>query len=194
MDKAYNLDGVLTILRKELDIALCLKKAWENVEIVTKKDGTPFKIMSKNFKGATYKSTEYSLQPHENILQICTWTTTSGYITDKIDCYCLVKYLKDNDPRKAKTENYMPKQQYLEQIYKFDLEDIKQAINKRIEYLTIRAKELEEQIANAQKVYNKFVEAYGKAMRELSDDCAKWTNKDLYYAVRDTVKDRYPYC
>ena len=30
-------------------------EAWENVTYLTKKDGTPFKSMSKNFTNATYK-------------------------------------------------------------------------------------------------------------------------------------------
>ena len=49
MSKLYNLDGITTQIKKNLDYCETQLKAWESVEIVTKKDGTPFKTMSKNF-------------------------------------------------------------------------------------------------------------------------------------------------
>ena len=149
--------------------------------------------MSKNFKNATYKNKQYAFQSYENELEVWGRDEYKGYVGDRIDCYELAKYVED-EGMIAKTENFMPKQSFLEQIYVYDIEDIKAAIKKRIEYLENYVKELEEQIAEARTIYNNFKNTYTEAMQSLEKSCEKWKSKDLFYAVRDTVKDRYPYC
>ena len=52
MSNYYNLEGIKTELNKRLSYEKSILKAWENVTFPTKKDGTQFKAMSKNFDGA----------------------------------------------------------------------------------------------------------------------------------------------
>ena len=80
----------------------------------------------------------------------------------------------------------------LEQVYVYDLNDIKNKIAKTIERHKENIVSLEKQINQVEKAYNDFVEAYRKAIQELEENAGKETS--LFYTVRDTVKTRYPYC
>lgn len=192
MSKLLNLDGVITELKKDLDRKSACLEAWRAVEFPTKKDGTPFAVFSKNIKGASVRASAYANQPGENELHVTAFTKLSGYVGDVIPLYNQVKYLKD-PAMIAKKDNYLPKQSYLEQLYKYDIEDTRTAVAQRIAYLEDYTRQLAEQIEDARKVWDQFVADYTKAMHGLQDATEKWTHKDLYYYVRDTVKDRYPY-
>ena len=95
---------------------------------------------------------------------------------------------------KAKTENYQPKQTFLEQVYTYDLDDIKKVIADRIAYLESYISDLKAPKASAEKVFRNFRNAYENAMKQLETDCSEFSHKDLFYAVRDCVKSCYPYC
>lgn len=193
MANCYNLDGIKTKLKNEIEEREAILKAWEGVTFPTKKDGKPFAIMSKNINGATYKTADYGLSANNMVLKVIT-NSNFKYVTDSIDCYTLVRYL--DDEKKAKTENYMPKEPYLEQVYKYDLEDIKEAVNNRIEYLKGYVDSLKKQLEIADKTYIAFRKAYEDAMNVL--DNVTETKKDEYSflksSILDTIKNRYPYC
>ena len=193
MANCYNLDGVKKSIEKDIDMYEALLSAWEKVTFPVKKDGKPFVNMSKNFKGATFKRKDYGLSGYETELKVHTNTKLFGYATDYVDCYCLVKYLKD-EKKKLKTENYMPKEQYLEQVYKYDLEDIKEAVSNRIEQLKKNISSLKNQLNKADEVYNNFKKAYSLALKTLAKETNNEEELTLYYNVLDTVKNRYPYC
>ena len=88
----------------------------------------------------------------------------------------------------------MPKQSYLEQVYVYDLEDIKEAIQKRIEYLERRIENLTKQAEISCNAYKNFVNAYRAAVEQLASDAKKNDDSTLYHMIMDTVKARYPYC
>lgn len=190
---AYNLDEIRTTINKDIAINKAYAEAWKKVTFPTKKDGTPFANMSKNISGAKYSPVSYAMQPGEYELTVFTQTFSAGYIHDSINVYELVRYLKD-ESMIAKTENYMPKQSYLEQVYKFDLDDIKSAIAMRIEYLESYVADLEKQLAKLDKVYANFRNAFDNAVKSLQNDTKEFSHNDIYYAVKDTVINRYPYC
>lgn len=194
MSNYYNLDGIKTALKKEIEEKEAILKAWESVTFPTKKDGKPFAIMSKNINGATYKVGEYALTSDNVELKVVA-NNNYKWTTDSIDCYTLVKYLRDKN-KIEKTENYMPKQPCLEQIYKYDLEDIKEAVNNRIEFLKENVKSLKRQLEIADNAYTVFRKAYKEAMTVLDD--VTETKKDEYSflksSILDTIKNRYPYC
>lgn len=150
--------------------------------------------MSKNINGATYKTADYCLSANNVVLKVVA-NNNYKWVTDSINCYTLVRYLKDKN-KIAKTENYMPKESYLEQIYKYDLEDIKEAVNNRIEYLKGYVDSLKKQLEIADKTYIAFRKAYEDAMNVL--DNVTETKKDEYSflksSILDTIKNRYPYC
>ena len=56
---------------KEYNLAryIAFKTAWEKVTFPTKKDGTPFKNLSKNFNGAKYYIGAYSITDCNYILE-----------------------------------------------------------------------------------------------------------------------------
>ena len=202
MSNYYNLDGIKTELKKNIAKDKAFLKEWEKVTFPTKKDGTPFAVMSKNINGAKYQSILYSMQPGENELAIVVFCKEmgNGYIQDSIDVYELVKYLKD-EKKIEKHNNYMPKVSYLEQVYKYDIEDIKEAVTNRINYLKDRILSLTSQLDNVDYCYNEFKKSYSKALKELENNCIIAGNvgfsekrNDMYYMILDTVKESYPYC
>lgn len=200
MSNYYNLDGIKTELKKEISRNETILEAWENVTFPTKKDGTLFANMSKNFNGAKYQVYEFSMQPGEYELKVYEWDKLNGYIYDTISCYELVKHLKDEN-KIEKTQNYMEEQPYLEQVYRYDMEDIKKAVNDHIEYLKARIKSLNNQLFIVDSCYNEFKQAYGKALENLRLNCIVAGTRgfsgnvnDIYYMIQDTVKERYPHC
>lgn len=192
MGNYYNFDGIKTELEKELDKNRAFLAAWKNVSFPVKKDGKPFSALSKNIDGAKLTACSYAMQAGENELTVYTFSEKAGYIHDSIKAYDLVRYIKD-EKMLAKTENFMPKQSYLEQVYKYDLEDIKNAVKARIEYLESYVSELESQLSALPFVLENFRAAYDAAMKKLESDTSGFQHKNLFYAVKDTVLARYPY-
>ena len=187
----YNLNDLKNNLRKEIEKADSLAGEWEKVTFPTKKDGKPFAVMSKNIDGANYRLWTFAHCDYEHELSVCVSTKMSGYIHDDIKAYDYVKYMKDDDPRLAKTENIV--EDYGSKVYKFDLDDIKEAIRKRAEYLRNRSADLTKQLESADRIYEDFREAYGKAMDILKESCKDFICCDLEYDLKEMIKDRYPY-
>lgn len=198
MNKTYEIEQLKVKAENRIAQTKAFIKGWENVTFPTKKDGTPFVTMAKNFDGAKYTKEEYSLQDGEYQLKISACyqsvskTGYSGqkYDTDYINCYQLVKYLAD-DEMKAKTENYMPKQTMLEQVYKYDLNDCKKAVVQRIEHLKKQLAIYEKQLKVIESVYNAFVTAYEKAIEELAENAMKEENSLLYHDILDLMRHWY---
>lgn len=191
MSNYYNLDGIKTELNKRLSYEKSILQAWENVTFPTKKDGTPFKVLSKNFENAKFYNDITAWHDYEKKLKVGIFDELNGYISEDINCYNQVKYISDKS-RLEKVSNIMPKEPMLEQMYVYDLSDIKEEIQKTIERHKENIVSLKKQIIQAEKAYNDFVETYRKAIQELEENAGKETS--LFYAVRDTVKTRYPYC
>lgn len=192
MTKHYNMDEIKTGLERDVAIYSALIEAWKKVSFPTKKDGTHFKVMSKNICGARYDIKPYLLGHGQYELTVTAFSNPGGYNSDSINCYELVKYLKD-ESMKAKTENYQPKEMYLEQVYTFDIEDIKKAVTDRIDYLESYVCDLKNQLASLETVFKNFRNAFDTAIKTLEHDTKDFGHKDLFYAVRDCVMQRYPY-
>ena len=199
MSKRYNLDDIKTNLKKELEEAEALGKAWAAVTYTTKKDGKPFAALSKNILGASLRPAPYAMQPGENRVHVTTQTKSGMYISDELDAYTLLKYLSDDDPKKAKPQNLQAKQTYLEQVYTYDLDDIKTAVAERAAYHARMAESLRDQLKAVDAAFHAFRDAYAAAVEQLKIDCGENGISDvahttLYYDTIDTVKDRFPYC
>lgn len=192
MSNYYNLEGIKTELNKRLSYEKSILQAWENVTFPTKKDGTPFKVMSKNFDGAKLYLDNFAWRDYEKRLKVNTFDDLNGYISEDINCYNQVKYISDKS-KLEKVSNIMPKEPMLEQMYVYDLDDIKEEIQKTINRHKENIVSLEKQINQAEKAYNNFVADYKKAIENLVETCGANDNS-LFYAVRNTVKERYPYC
>lgn len=182
----YSLDGIKTDLTKTLCEKKELLKAWEAVTFPTKKNGEPFAVFSKNFSGAKYAPWDYAMQPNENRLTVCAFSKNSGYVSDHISMYCHVKQL--DEKKKAKTENFCAKIPCLEQIYKYDLEDAKEAIADHIEFLKGQIENYEKQIEIADHAYWNFKEAHDIAVKNLLAEVGK--PNTLYYGIIEVVAKR----
>ena len=199
MSNYYNLDGIKTELKKEIARKETLLQAWQNVKFVTKKDGTPFINIGRNFENAKYSGVSYALQAGENELRVYGFCKLNGYVDDTITCYTLVKDLK-NETMIAKTQNYLPKQTYLEQLYSFDIDDIKNAVADKINYLIDRIAVLYNELNIVDKCYNNFVNEYSKLISNLENECCKagttgysGSRNDIFYSILDTVQNNYKY-
>ena len=192
MENLFNLDAIQTELKRRIAENSAFLEAWKKVTFPVKKDGKPFASMQKNIEGAKYTLKSYASQDGEYELTVYTHSNLSGYIHESINCYNIVRYMTD-ESMKAKTENYMPKCDYLEQVYKYDLEDIKKAAADRITYLEAHVNDLKNQLEASQKVFDNFKSAYASAMKVLEEDTKDFDSPTLFYAVCDCVKNRYPY-
>ena len=138
----YTIENLKKEKEKELAQYTALKKAWEDVSFPTKKDGTPFKNMTKNFKGAKYYIGAHSITDCNYILTINTvanYNNTSEYISDDLYCAETLRYMKNPvNPNNIRRQGV-----YIEDQYLYDLEEIKKIlIPDRITYYKDRIAEL----------------------------------------------------
>lgn len=163
----YNLDGIQTEIKGQIERTKCLIEAWKKVTYPTKKDGTPFKIMSKNFDGATYTAEENKAE-----LSIVGWSKFSGYERDSIFCH-EIKY----ENRKYVTISY-------------DVNQIKGKINDRINDLKHKLVSLENQLKVSEKAYIEFQEVYENMRNQLKKlsgcENEKYENT-LFHAIYGTI-------
>jgi hypothetical protein len=199
MFEYYDLDGIKTGLKKDIAEATAKKEAWEKVTFIAKKDGKPFAALQKNIRGASIVAESYATHTYEQKLKITAFSNPGGYVSDSLNLYETIRHMQDEE-MKAKTENYSPKKALLEQAYIYDLDDIKKAIARRIEYLDGLVKSLNYQLSVADKAFSDFKAAYHQAVETLKKESG-CTNNDgyetettLFYSVLETVKKRYPYC
>lgn len=188
----YNLNGIIGNIEKEIDREESIINAWEKVTFPTKKDGKPFAQMGKNISGARYNLESYAMQAGEYEVSVTAWSKKQGYVSDTIKAYNLVKYLK-SDTMRAKTQNYMPKQSYLEQVYKYDLDDIKTAVHDRIERGRATVAALKKSLERAEGAYKAFADAYTSALKQLAQDTGKGEESSLYYNILETVEKHQRY-
>lgn len=195
MANLYNLDGIVTELKKRNAQDSAILAAWEAVTFPTKKDGKPFARMAQNISGAKYAAEAYTMQPGEMAVTVTTWGADYGvgYVSDDLRAYTTADRM--TDAQQVKTGNLLPKVPGLKQIYLFDLDDIKTAIAARCDQLRERIATRENQIEQAAGAYYAFKRAYAAALDQLAAKTGKGTGSDtLYTAIRDTVTARYPHC
>lgn len=173
-------DDIKKEWKRELDECKAFKAEWEKVTFPTKKDGTPFKNMSKNFEGATYKLCRYATYSYEHQLEICT-KCNGTYISDEIECYKYLRYWKpDNEQEEKIKDNVINNGKG--GVYVFDINDIKKAVKQRINELQEEIGEIEKDIENLDTVYDNFTESYKSALTAL-----KKLQSHHAYDVRQTV-------
>ncbi len=194
MANLYNLDGIVTELKKRNAQDSAILAAWEAVTFPTKKDGKPFARMAQNISGAKYAAEAYTMQPGEMAVTVTTWGAEMGvgYVSDDLRAYTIADRL--TDAQKAKPENLLPKVPGLKQIYRFDLDDIKAAIAARCDQLRERIATQENQIEQAAAAYYAFRRDYSAALERLGAMTKGTGNTVLYTAIKDTVIARYPHC
>ena len=119
-----------TLQRKEREL-IALIIAYENVERKRKKDGADFKVFSKNFSNCKIIRDEYSLHTNNYKLIVYARTIFGELIEDEINLYKHVDSMTDNEIKHEPE----PKEQFLRQIYLFDVDETEQSIKDRIKVL-----------------------------------------------------------
>lgn len=132
---------------------IALKAAWENVTFPTKKDGTPFKNLAKNFNGAKYYIGAYSTTDCNYMLDVYTSVNYKNggteYISDSIYCSENLKYMKDP----INPDNIRKQGAYVEDQYLYDLNEIKNIlIPRRIKYYADQIHRLEIELQDFDKL------------------------------------------
>lgn len=172
-------------LEKRLRETAAFLAGWQAVTFPTKKDGSPFAVMSKNISGARYTPETYALQPGEYELTICVVDETDHcrrYVTDFLRVHCFVDDL--DEKKRAKTQNFQPATGGLRQIYTYDLEDIKEAITARIDHLERRKAALTAQLEKLDTVYDYYEKSVNDLEKTLKDITGYNDGfSDLYYQL-----------
>lgn len=154
-----SLDSIKRDLKDYIEENKASLEAWENVTYLTKKDGTPFKSMSKNFTNATYKRKE-SFRGY--ILEVDTKFTKNRYFRNYIDCGN-----KDNPNT---------------------LEEIKQKVSEEIESTKRFIKSLEKRLEIIDYAYEEFSKSYDDIRENLKELCED-EEFPLFYAKVQRVND-----
>lgn len=144
----YTIENLKRKKERELAQYTALKKAWEDVSFPTKKDGTPFKNMTKNFENARYYRSPHSLTDCNYVLTVSAtakYRTSSEYISDELKCSATLRYMKNP----VNSNNIRKQGAYVEDQYLYDLEEIKKIlIPNRIGYYRARIAELTSELQN----------------------------------------------
>ena len=157
-----SLEKIKMDLEKDIADNKSKVEAWKKVTYPTKKDGSAFKIMSKNFDGATYGKRDY----YSNNLYLkttieCNRNNSSYWINDYI--YCGDKYKEDT------------------------LEEIKEKVLERIEYLKDEIESKEHQLEIIDDTYEEFKKTYGSMCQQLKDS----VGTDKYGYINDVGRTIY---
>ena len=146
----YDLDGIQTEIKKQIERTKCLIEKWEKVTYPTKKNSAE--------------------------LSICGWSEFSGYEHDSIFCH------------ETKYEN----RQYIPILY--DVNQIKEKINNRIDDLKDNLVSLEKQLEVSKKAYTEFQEVYENMRNQLKKlsgcENEKYENT-LFHAIYGTIVKPY---
>lgn len=183
--QCYSLEDIQGTIRTEIAENEALAAAWKAVTYSTKKDGKPFAIMAKNFNGATYRRRTYATYSYESELYVNA-RVGSKYISDSINAYEYAKYIKPEDLRRKKKQNYLDND-----IYVLDFEDFKAAIQHRIEKLTENANDLKAQLEKVSVAYEQFASEYQTALSNLKATLGAGDSdydSQPYILIRDLVQ------
>ena len=145
----YVIENLKKEKERELIQYTALKNTWEAVTFPTKKDGTPFKNLSKNFNGAKYYIGAYGLTNCNYMLDVYTFINHPNggteYISDSIYCSETLKYMK----HPINPDNIRKQGIYVEDQYLYDFNEIKNIlIPERINYYTEQIHKLEIELQN----------------------------------------------
>lgn len=202
----YKLNNLIQELKTKKEDLQAILEAWEAVTFPTKKNGAPYAVLSKNINGAHITTESYNIKGVEDDLEVYAsrgCKIVHGYYESKISLYHSLeplskneRWLSDTDKEMrakatAKPQNVFKRGYCIKDAYVFDLEDIKEAIKERIEYIKERITQTDWDIKNAEAIYNKFATAATELFKELESETKAKGSTALYYAIRDIIRGIY---
>lgn len=180
----YNLSDIIENLKDEKENYEKKLQAWKNFKIVTKKDGNPFSVLSKNFEGASigkYSIVEDSDHPY---LTVNYQTDRTGYNSDHIQIFHFLDELPVSDERR---KEYKP--QFMRQTVTMTYDEIVTTVKDYIENLKSQIKDYERQISIAETTYSNYMNKVTEAKNELLKACGE--EDSLYYLTLKCFNNEY---
>lgn len=181
----YNLRQSLEQRKKYLNSYIADHKAQiqalENVEIVTKKDGKPFKNLGRNFSNADVKQGAEQGADYG-------WITLFVYYREPEFWYATVDLYKDvrDEEYKEISENkdkykgeLIDRGIYRQPIYQYGMEEVPQVIQERIEQLKERLERYKKELELIEEKEEEIVEKIGEFddyLKEIAGDTSLYNH------------------
>lgn len=91
----FDLNNAINQYMRDYDEYNTISKLWDSITRISKKDGSDFSIISKNFVGCTFNDSRYTkLHAAEKEITVAGQTETGRYVSACINNYECIKYTK----------------------------------------------------------------------------------------------------
>lgn len=186
-DRIYNKEDIQKRLSSYLEDNSLQLELWEKVQLLKKKDGSNFAIMSKSFNNATFTGGNGMTHPK---ITVYGYSVHGGYRSYDLDCYLYLDDMKkNNDPRytgQPLTYNC------LRATYCLNADEIFQRIQDHIVSLKARIKCYEDQLAALDNIFP-VIDEKVQELKALVKDLTSPYKKDIYpssleYALYDYIR------
>lgn len=157
----------------------CLE-AWENIKRLSKKDGSDFSSLSKNFNGLKVIKEIHSLFPEERELTIY-FKSNGKCESDSVSNVEMVRYSKRNVDKSR-----VVKEQYLEARYLLTINEIFENIECKKNQLKANIDKYTKQFENIDNKYKELKEKLSSVKSFLMIE--KERDLALYYTMQELVK------
>lgn len=161
---------------------------WENVKVVTKKDGAPFKNFSQNFDGCSVSSALF----HDRNLEVSGRAPSGKWLEDSINTSILLSdYTKIFG---APEESRICKESFLADWVVLTIPESKKMIENRINLYKARIEEYNKQLELLDSAYDEIMEKTKELYYLLDNvtECSGFVKNTLYRDLQEKIKN-YPY-
>ena len=177
---SYKKDNVKNTLENKVNRAEALAAAWDAVEIVTKKDGSHFVNLGKNFKNCTVANYQYGPEGAKSI-SVYTYAEGCGYIFDELFNYHWGA--PDDMPESRILKNGYTSHYFL------TVPEIVAQIKKRVAYYKSVAASCKNALRDFDRIYDTFAAEVTAAFSNVKTACGGDTT--LMDLLPDCVQDFY---
>lgn len=185
MEKAYtklSLEQIQKELKKSIEEKEALYNKWNEVEHLTKKDGSEFKNISRSFSNC---SIEYDCIGRPQIT-ITTWTVKNVWCDDFISLY---------DSFSAYGKNKYPEESYnmgggvLNKYHVLTISETMEAIENKKQQLKKCIEAKEKALKESEKLYYKYTEKMKALYNELHEECKCEENQTLFNNIKEAIEN-----
>lgn len=185
MEKAYtrlSLEQIQKELKKSIEEKEALYNKWNEVEHLTKKDGSEFKNISRSFSNCSIEY-DYIGRPQ---IKITTWTVKNVWCDDSISLY---------DTFSAYGKNKYPEESYnmgggvLAKYHVLTISETMEAIEAKKQQLKKCIEEKEKALKESEKLYYKYTEKMKALYNELHEECKNEENQILFDNIKEAIEN-----